>query len=90
MGRGGIMVRSRPRTGGSQARNPIPMKIRRVWGPLHAKSYVVAESSRAGAAPEPGDEGARQGVAPVIRPRFKITRSVPKQPPCCFQNGTLT
>ncbi|GBM61338.1 hypothetical protein AVEN_150486-1 [Araneus ventricosus] len=36
VGLGGLVVRSRPR-------NPIPLKIRRVWGLLHAKSYVVAK-----------------------------------------------
>ncbi|GBO16526.1 hypothetical protein AVEN_70928-1 [Araneus ventricosus] len=42
-------VSTRPRwpsgevsTGGPQVRNPIPPNIGRVWGPLHAKSYVVA------------------------------------------------
>ncbi|GBO45686.1 hypothetical protein AVEN_81945-1 [Araneus ventricosus] len=30
-------------TGGSQVRNPIPPKIRRVWGLLHDESYVVAK-----------------------------------------------
>ncbi|GBO27163.1 hypothetical protein AVEN_16625-1 [Araneus ventricosus] len=29
-------------TSGPEVRNPIPLKIRRVWGLLHAKSYVVA------------------------------------------------
>ncbi|GBM18802.1 hypothetical protein AVEN_166549-1 [Araneus ventricosus] len=42
-GRGGLVVRSRPRDRRSQVRNPIPLKIRRVWGLLHAKSYVVAK-----------------------------------------------
>ncbi|GBM79301.1 hypothetical protein AVEN_9937-1 [Araneus ventricosus] len=29
--------------GGFQVRNPIPLRLRRVWGLLHAKSYVVAK-----------------------------------------------
>ncbi|GBN77084.1 hypothetical protein AVEN_242239-1 [Araneus ventricosus] len=29
--------------GGFQVRNLIPLKIRRVWGLSHAKSYVVAK-----------------------------------------------
>ncbi|GBM67268.1 hypothetical protein AVEN_190090-1 [Araneus ventricosus] len=38
------------KTGGSQIRNPIPLKIRRVWGLLHAKSYVVAKHPPVGVA----------------------------------------
>ncbi|GBM76813.1 hypothetical protein AVEN_122190-1 [Araneus ventricosus] len=37
-------------TAGSQARTPIPLKIRRVWGLLHAKSYVVAKRPPVGVA----------------------------------------
>ncbi|GBM44015.1 hypothetical protein AVEN_218161-1 [Araneus ventricosus] len=37
-------------TGGSQVRNPIPLKIRRVWDQLHAKSYVVANRRPVGVA----------------------------------------
>ncbi|GBL98198.1 hypothetical protein AVEN_268283-1 [Araneus ventricosus] len=37
-------------SGKVQARNPIPLKIRRAWGPLHAKSYVVAKRPPAGVA----------------------------------------
>ncbi|GBO00002.1 hypothetical protein AVEN_23008-1 [Araneus ventricosus] len=33
-----------------QVRNPIPLKIRRVWGLLHAKSYVMAKRPPAGVA----------------------------------------
>ncbi|GBM35266.1 hypothetical protein AVEN_45532-1 [Araneus ventricosus] len=32
-------------TGGSQARNRIPPKIRRAWRPPHAKSYAVTKRS---------------------------------------------
>ncbi|GBO44666.1 hypothetical protein AVEN_167398-1 [Araneus ventricosus] len=42
-GRSGLVVRSRPREPESQVRNTVPLKIRRVWGLLHAKSYVVAK-----------------------------------------------
>ncbi|GBN94595.1 hypothetical protein AVEN_271156-1 [Araneus ventricosus] len=31
------------KSGGSQVRNPIPLKIRRAWGLLHSKSYIVAK-----------------------------------------------
>ncbi|GBN46073.1 hypothetical protein AVEN_246108-1 [Araneus ventricosus] len=40
---GGQVVSSRLRGRGLQARNPIPLKIRRVWGQLSAKSYVMAK-----------------------------------------------
>ncbi|GBN69088.1 hypothetical protein AVEN_14428-1 [Araneus ventricosus] len=33
---------------GSQVGNPIPLKIRYVWGLLHAKSYVVAKHPTVG------------------------------------------
>ncbi|GBO21396.1 hypothetical protein AVEN_245500-1, partial [Araneus ventricosus] len=33
--------------GGFQVRNPIPLEIRREWGLLHTKSYVVAKRSPA-------------------------------------------
>ncbi|GBM34897.1 hypothetical protein AVEN_41448-1 [Araneus ventricosus] len=42
-------------TGGSQARNPIPSKIRLVWGLLHSKSYVVAKRPPAGVARKFGE-----------------------------------
>ncbi|GBL65985.1 hypothetical protein AVEN_172410-1 [Araneus ventricosus] len=34
--------------GKSQVRNPIPLKIRRLWGMLHVKSYVVFKRRPAG------------------------------------------
>ncbi|GBO16474.1 hypothetical protein AVEN_96583-1 [Araneus ventricosus] len=43
-GRGGLVVRSRLRAGGVQARNPIPLTILYVWDLLHVKSYVMAKS----------------------------------------------
>ncbi|GBM56715.1 hypothetical protein AVEN_224761-1 [Araneus ventricosus] len=57
--------------GGFQARNPIPLKIRRVLG-MRAKRPPI------GVAWKFGEGGASSGVALVICPRFKITRSVPK------------
>ncbi|GBL87179.1 hypothetical protein AVEN_270469-1 [Araneus ventricosus] len=33
---------------GFQARNPIPLKIRRVWGLLHVKSHVETKFPSAG------------------------------------------
>ncbi|GBL72603.1 hypothetical protein AVEN_127866-1 [Araneus ventricosus] len=35
---------------GFQVQNPIPLKIRRVWGLLHVKSYVVAKRPLVGVA----------------------------------------
>ncbi|GBM30764.1 hypothetical protein AVEN_30585-1 [Araneus ventricosus] len=35
--------------------NPIPLKIRRVWGPFHAKSYVVAKRPPIGVARKFGE-----------------------------------
>ncbi|GBM31184.1 hypothetical protein AVEN_242600-1 [Araneus ventricosus] len=65
-GRGDLVVRSRPRDRRPQAQNPIPPKIRRVWGQLHAKSYVVAKRPPAGVAWKFGEGGARSGVVLVI------------------------
>ncbi|GBO02309.1 hypothetical protein AVEN_163733-1 [Araneus ventricosus] len=45
-GRGGLVARYR--LWGRRVRNPIPLKIRLVWGLLHAKSYVVAKHHPAG------------------------------------------
>ncbi|GBL95937.1 hypothetical protein AVEN_221025-1, partial [Araneus ventricosus] len=42
-------------TGGSQVRNPIPLKIRRASGLLHAKSYVVAKHPPVGVAQKFGE-----------------------------------
>ncbi|GBO17443.1 hypothetical protein AVEN_113224-1 [Araneus ventricosus] len=47
-GGGGLVVRFRLRAEGLQVRNPIPLKICRVWGLLHAKSYVVDKRSPSG------------------------------------------
>ncbi|GBN65780.1 hypothetical protein AVEN_17838-1 [Araneus ventricosus] len=54
-GRGGLVVRPRLGAGGFQIRHPIPLKIRRVWGPLHAKSYVAAKRSPAAVARKFGE-----------------------------------
>ncbi|GBN90772.1 hypothetical protein AVEN_94199-1 [Araneus ventricosus] len=44
------MLRPRWPSGKVQVRNPIPLKIRRVWGLLRAKSYLVAKRPPVGAA----------------------------------------
>ncbi|GBM30663.1 hypothetical protein AVEN_203326-1 [Araneus ventricosus] len=36
--------------GGLRVRNPIPLKLRRVWGLLHVKSYVAAKRPPVGVA----------------------------------------
>ncbi|GBM89761.1 hypothetical protein AVEN_109171-1 [Araneus ventricosus] len=51
-------LRSRFRAGGFQTRNPIPLKIRRVWSLLHTKSYVVANRRDV--------EVWRRGASPVV------------------------
>ncbi|GBN75711.1 hypothetical protein AVEN_113520-1 [Araneus ventricosus] len=42
-GRGGLVVRSRLWSRRVPGSNPIPLNICRVWGLLHAKSYVVSK-----------------------------------------------
>ncbi|GBN70335.1 hypothetical protein AVEN_217677-1 [Araneus ventricosus] len=42
-------------TEASQVRNPIPPKVRRVWGLLHAKSYLVAKFPPVGVARKLGE-----------------------------------
>ncbi|GBO25831.1 hypothetical protein AVEN_266169-1 [Araneus ventricosus] len=49
-GRGGLVVRL-----AQEARNPIPLKIHRVWGLLHAKSYAVAKRPPVGVARKPAE-----------------------------------
>ncbi|GBM02353.1 hypothetical protein AVEN_138463-1 [Araneus ventricosus] len=46
-GRSDLVVRSRHRTAGFQVRKPIPLKIHRVLGLFHAKSYIVGQTSPA-------------------------------------------
>ncbi|GBO06136.1 hypothetical protein AVEN_163342-1 [Araneus ventricosus] len=53
-------------TGGSQVRNSIPLKIRRVWGLLHAKSYVVAKRPLVSVARKFGEGDASSGAVHVI------------------------
>ncbi|GBM72179.1 hypothetical protein AVEN_184510-1, partial [Araneus ventricosus] len=52
--------------GGFQFRNPIPLKIRRVLGLLHVKSYVMAKRPPVGVAWKFGEGGAISGVVLVI------------------------
>ncbi|GBM38627.1 hypothetical protein AVEN_37432-1 [Araneus ventricosus] len=52
--------------GGFQVRNPIPLKIRRVWGLLHAKSYVVAKRPPVGVSWKFREGSASSAVVLVI------------------------
>ncbi|GBM91726.1 hypothetical protein AVEN_136459-1 [Araneus ventricosus] len=58
VGRGGLVVGSR-----LWGRNQISLKIRRIWGLSHAKSYVVAKRSPVGAAWKFGEEGVTAQVS---------------------------
>ncbi|GBM47235.1 hypothetical protein AVEN_136601-1 [Araneus ventricosus] len=49
---------------GLQVRNPIPPMIRRVWGLLHDKAYVVAKRPPVGVAWKFGDEAPAQVSSP--------------------------
>ncbi|GBN94298.1 hypothetical protein AVEN_252974-1 [Araneus ventricosus] len=56
VGRGGLAVRSRRRYRRAAVSKPIPPKIRRVWGLLHAKLYIVAKRPAVGVARKLGEE----------------------------------
>ncbi|GBM11597.1 hypothetical protein AVEN_180147-1 [Araneus ventricosus] len=60
---------------GFQVRNPIPLKIRRVLGLLHAESYEEGRTFYWWYGAEVWRRGAISDVVLVICPRFKITRS---------------
>ncbi|GBN54419.1 hypothetical protein AVEN_63395-1 [Araneus ventricosus] len=47
-----------------QVRNPIPLKIRRLWGLLHVKPYVVGKRLPAGVVRKFGE-----GVPAQVSPR---------------------
>ncbi|GBN35364.1 hypothetical protein AVEN_225762-1 [Araneus ventricosus] len=82
-GRGGLVAGSR-----FQVRNPIPLKIHRVWGPLHAKSYVVAKRPPVGVtwkfgegvptqvSSKTSDRGSKLRVPSQNRPRVASKREV--------------
>ncbi|GBM42021.1 hypothetical protein AVEN_3255-1 [Araneus ventricosus] len=79
-GRDGLAVRIRLRGRRFQVQNPIPLKTHRIWGILRVESYVVAKCPSSGVVWKFGEGSTSSGVALVICPRFKITRSVPKLP----------
>ncbi|GBL84137.1 hypothetical protein AVEN_118553-1 [Araneus ventricosus] len=56
-GRGGLVVRSWPWAGGLQVQNPITVKILRVLGLLHAKSYLGVKSPSVGVMRKFGEVG---------------------------------
>ncbi|GBM63580.1 hypothetical protein AVEN_173079-1 [Araneus ventricosus] len=86
-GRGGLEVRPRLRAGGPQVRNPFPPKIRRVWGPLHAKSYVVAKRPSAGVAWKFGERAPVQ-VSSSSSDRGSKIRGPNQNSPRVVSNGT--
>ncbi|GBM17978.1 hypothetical protein AVEN_238380-1 [Araneus ventricosus] len=53
-------------TGEFQVRDPIPLKIRRVWGLLHAAPYVVVKRPPAGVVRKLGEGGASSGVVLAV------------------------
>ncbi|GBM62291.1 hypothetical protein AVEN_113329-1 [Araneus ventricosus] len=59
-GRRYLVVKSRLWGRRFQIRNPIPLKIRRVWGLLHAKSYVVVKRPPVGVVRKFGERVAAQ------------------------------
>ncbi|GBL72346.1 hypothetical protein AVEN_115286-1 [Araneus ventricosus] len=75
---------------GPLARNPIPPKIRRVWGPLHAKSYAVAKRPPAGAARKLGGGWRHQPRCPprhlTVVQNYEVR---PKIALVLLQNGAL-
>ncbi|GBM83336.1 hypothetical protein AVEN_101099-1 [Araneus ventricosus] len=73
---------------GSMVRNPIPLKIRRVWGLLHAKSYAVAKRPPVGVVRKFGD-GVRAHVLSSSSDRGSKLRVRPKIALVLLQNGTL-
>ncbi|GBL93157.1 hypothetical protein AVEN_70356-1, partial [Araneus ventricosus] len=75
---GGLEVRSRPRDRRSAGSKDDSAEDSPCMGLLHAKSYVVTKRTPVGVARKFGEVGASSGVVLIIRPRFKITRSVPK------------
>ncbi|GBL81362.1 hypothetical protein AVEN_165496-1, partial [Araneus ventricosus] len=63
-GRSGLVVGSRPRDRRVAFRNPIPLKIRRVWGLLHAKSYGSVQTSSRWCGAEVWRGGCQLGCRP--------------------------
>ncbi|GBM29887.1 hypothetical protein AVEN_246451-1 [Araneus ventricosus] len=92
--------KSRLWAGGLQVRNLIPLKIRRVWGLLHAKSYVVAERPPAGVAWKLGegvpaqvsssDRGSKLRGPSQNSPRVASKRDVNISNPNCLRDQILT
>ncbi|GBN44362.1 hypothetical protein AVEN_40707-1 [Araneus ventricosus] len=63
----------------------IPLKIRRVLGLLHVKSYVGAKRSLGGVVRKFGERLPAQVSS--SSDRFRMTTSIPKYPSCCFKKG---
>ncbi|GBM18459.1 hypothetical protein AVEN_66819-1 [Araneus ventricosus] len=75
-------------TSGPEGRNPIPLKIRRVWGLLHVKSYVVVKRPPVGVAWKFG-EGVPAQVSSSSSDRGSKLRGPSQNSPRVAQNGTL-
>ncbi|GBN75021.1 hypothetical protein AVEN_99039-1 [Araneus ventricosus] len=88
-GRVGLVVRSWLRGRRFSGSKPISLKIRRVWGLLRVKSYIVAKHPPAGVVRKFGEKDASSGVVLVTGLRFKVTRVRPKTALVLLQNGTL-
>ncbi|GBO23477.1 hypothetical protein AVEN_150936-1 [Araneus ventricosus] len=84
MDRGGLVVRSRLWDGGFEVPNPIPLKIRRVWGLLHAKSDEVAKRPPVCVVRKFG-EGCRPRHLTMVQ-NYEVR---PKITLVLLQNGTL-
>ncbi|GBM43720.1 hypothetical protein AVEN_60523-1 [Araneus ventricosus] len=68
--------------------NPVPLKIRRVWGLLHAKSYASGQTLSGGVAWRDLERGASSGVVLVIDHRSKL-RGPPNSPSMASRTGHL-
>ncbi|GBO13408.1 hypothetical protein AVEN_63571-1 [Araneus ventricosus] len=75
-----------PKAGGLQVRNPIPLKILRVWGLLHAISYVVAKRPPVGVAWKFG-EGVPTQVPSSSSDRGSKLRGPSQNNPRVFKRG---
>ncbi|GBO26712.1 hypothetical protein AVEN_148800-1 [Araneus ventricosus] len=87
-GRGGLVVKTRLRDRRVQARNPILLKIRYVWGLLHVKSYAVTKGPPAGVVKTFG-EGMPAQVSLASSNCGSNYEVHPKVALVLLQNGTL-
>ncbi|GBL83396.1 hypothetical protein AVEN_110700-1 [Araneus ventricosus] len=76
-------------TGGFQVRNPIPLKIRRVWGLLYVKSYVGEQTSSRWCGAEVWRRGCQLRCRPRHLTEVQNYEVRPKIALVLLQNGTL-